>query len=287
MKIVCLMENTALSDNMLSEHGFSLYVETCKHKMLIDAGQSSAFAENAKTLGADLSSVDVAMLSHGHYDHSGGLMTFSKINNRAPIYMQINAGGDYYHTNDTLEKYIGIDKEILELPQVKFVDGNVRIDDEISVFAGVKGRRHFPSGNLELTRRVMTDEDGQGKQDGTGNYTFVQDDFSHEQYVVIEDDGKKILISGCAHNGILNILDEFKKLYSCDPDVVVSGFHLMKKNGYSQADEANIRAIAQELKTMNTTFYTGHCTGEEPFTIMKEIMTDNLQYVYSGRKIII
>jgi len=105
--------------------------------------------------------------------------------------------------------------------------------------------------------------------------------------VVIEDDGKKILISGCAHNGILNILDEFKKIYSCDPDVVVSGFHLMKKNGYSQADEANIRAIAQELKTMNTTFYTGHCTGEEPFDIMKEIMTDNLQYVYSGRKIII
>lgn len=271
MKIICLMENTALADNIISEHGFSLYVETTKHKLLIDAGQSSAFAENAKTLGVDLSQVDITMLSHGHYDHSGGLMRFAQINNTAPIYMQKNAGGEYYHTNDTLEKYIGIDKELLGLPQVRLLDGNVRIDDEVSVFSGVKGRRHFPSGNLELTCKV---DDG-----------FVQDDFSHEQYVVIEDNGKRVLISGCAHNGILNILDEFKKLYDCDPDMVISGFHLMKKNGYSDEDVENIKAIAAELKAMDTTFYTGHCTGEEPFAIMKDIMGDKLHYIHSGDEI--
>ena len=272
MKIICLMENTAQADNILSEHGFSLYVETENHKLLIDAGQTDSFAENAKTLGVDLSKVDMTMLSHGHYDHSGGLMKFAEINEKAAIYMQSNAGGEYYHTNDTLEKYIGIDKNILKLPQVRLIDGNIRIDDEISVFAGVKGRRHFPSGNLELTVKLS---------DGT----FVQDDFSHEQYVVIEGDGKKVLISGCAHNGILNILDEFKMLYGCEPDMVISGFHLMKKKGYSEKDVDNIRAIAEELATMDTTFYTGHCTGEEPFAIMKEIMGEKLHYIHSGDEI--
>ncbi|MBE5954416.1 MAG: MBL fold metallo-hydrolase [Lachnospiraceae bacterium] len=272
MKIICLMENTAQADNILSEHGFSLYVETENHKLLIDAGQSPSFAENAKTLGVDLSKVDMAMLSHGHYDHSGGLMRFAQINNIAPIYMQVNAGGEYYHTNDTLEKYIGIDKEILKLPQVKLVDGNMRIDQEISMFAGVKGRKYFPSGNSELTRKLS---------DGT----FVQDDFSHEQYVVVEEDGKKVLISGCAHNGILNILDEFKKLYGCEPDMVISGFHLMKKTGYSGEDVENIKSIAEELVTMDTTFYTGHCTGVPAFDIMKEIMGDKLHYIHSGDEI--
>ncbi len=272
MKIICLMENTAQADNILSEHGFSLYVETKNHKLLIDAGQTDSFAENAKTLGVDLSKVDMAMLSHGHYDHSGGLMKFAQINNTAPIYLQSNAGGEYYHTNDTLEKYIGIDKGILTLPQVRLVNGNVRIDAEISVFTGVKGRRHFPSGNYELMVKLS---------DGT----FVPDNFSHEQYVVIEACGKKVLISGCAHKGILNILDEFEKLYEGAPDIVISGFHLMKKDGYSEEDVENIKAIAEELVAKDTTFYTGHCTGEEPFAIMKEIMGDKLHYIHSGDEI--
>ena len=59
----------------------------------------------------------------------------------------------------------------------------------------------------------------------------------------------------------------------------------MKKNGYSDEDVENIRAIATELATMGTTFYTGHCTGEEPFAIMKEIMGDKLHYIHSGDEI--
>lgn len=286
MKIICLMENTAQADNILSEHGFSLYVETENHRLLIDAGQSPSFAENAKTLGVDLSKVDMAMLSHGHYDHSGGLMRFAQINNTAPIYMQVNAGGEYYHTNDTLVKYIGIDKELLGLPQVRLLDGNVRIDEEVSIFSGVKGRRHFPSGNLELTVKVEAgNSEVKYTESDEANYRFIQDDFGHEQYVVIEEAGKRVLISGCAHNGILNILDEFKKLYGCEPDMVISGFHLMKKTGYSDEDVENIKAIAEELATMDTTFYTGHCTGVEPFDIMKDIMGEKLIYIHSGEEI--
>ena len=275
MKIVCLMENTKESESVAVEHGFSLYVETAKHRILIDAGQTGAFADNASSLNVDLSKVDMVFLSHGHYDHSGGLMTFSSLNSSAPIYMQKNAGNDYFHKNETLEKYIGIDKNLLQLPQIKLLDKDTKIDDGISCFTGVTGRRSFPSGNLELMERVNL----------CHKETFVQDDFSHEQYVVICDEGRKVLISGCAHNGILNILDHYKKIYGEEPDIVISGFHLMKKTGYSEEDIANIKEIATELASMDTVFYTGHCTGVEPFCIMKEIMGDKLHYIHSGERI--
>ena len=73
MKITALLENKTNREDMLTEHGLSLYIETEKHKILFDMGQSDLFAKNAAALGIDLSSVDIAVLSHGHYDHGGGV----------------------------------------------------------------------------------------------------------------------------------------------------------------------------------------------------------------------
>ncbi|MFR0986449.1 MAG: hypothetical protein ACLSFZ_07880 [Frisingicoccus sp.] len=110
----------------------------------------------------------------------------------------------------------------------------------------------------------------------------MQDDFSHEQYLVIRCEGKEVLVSGCAHNGILNILDACKKLLSREPDVAVSGFHMMQHHGYTEENLAVIRETAEELKKWQTRFYTGHCTDQIPFETMKEVMGDQLIYVHSG-----
>ena len=89
------------------------------------------------------------------------------------------------------------------------------------MFSRVTGRRLWPLGNRELMLK---------KGDA-----FEQDTFRHEQYLVLEEKGKRILISGCAHNGILNILDRYRELYGSDPDAVISGFHMSRKPHYSQA----------------------------------------------------
>ena len=107
MKITALTENTPFNDNISAEHGLSLYIETEKHNILFDMGQTSLFAENAKKLGIDLTKVDIAVLSHGHYDHGGGLTEFLKINKTAPVYINRYAFGDYY--NGT-EKYIALEE---------------------------------------------------------------------------------------------------------------------------------------------------------------------------------
>lgn len=182
--------------------------------------------------------------------------------------MQSQAGGAYYHQNERMEKYIGIDPQIMELAQVELIEGDKRIDDEIFLFSGVTGRRLWPGGNREL--KVKKENE------------FVQDEFAHEQYLVLEENGTKVLISGCAHNGILNILERYKGIYGEEPDVVISGFHMQKKSGYREEDLETIRQIGMELNQMRTLFYTGHCTGEIPYQILKECMGEQLTYVHSG-----
>ena len=91
MKIIALMENTAAVPDVLSEHGLSLYLEGKGHRILFDTGQSENFAVNAKRLGVDLAAVDLAILSHGHYDHGGGLKRFLELNQKAPVYLSVYA----------------------------------------------------------------------------------------------------------------------------------------------------------------------------------------------------
>lgn len=271
MRIVNLIENTEGKKGCLFEHGLSFYIETKQHRLLVDTGASDAFIHNAEVLGIDLTQVDSVILSHGHYDHSGGILAFTNANPSAKIYMQKNAIGNYYHKTEHMEKYIGIDKAIAELPQVVFVDGDYQIDEELSIFSGVTGRRCWLQGNLEL-KELVNDE-------------FVQDDFSHEQYLVITEDDKKILVSGCAHNGVLNILEKYQELYDANPIAMISGFHMQKKMDYTQEDIAVMEETARELLGTDTIFYTGHCTGEFPFEVMKKILGEQLVYVHSGEEI--
>ena len=114
---------------------------------------------------------------------------------------------------------------------------------------------------------------------------LVQDDFSHEQCLVISEGSKKVLLSGCAHHGILNILDRYHALYGGYPDAAISGFHMMKKHGYSDEDITMIIDTALALRKLDTVFYTGHCTGVEPFNAMKKLMGDQLHYVHCGDEI--
>ena len=277
MKIINLIEDTEGICGCVRAHGLSFYVETEKHKLLLDLGPSAETVSNADSLGVDLSAVDTVVLSHGHYDHSGGIIPFTRVNDKALIYMQDSAVNDYY-ADDGEEarprfRYIGIDKTIASLPRVRFLHGDKVIDDELELFV-IRSRSHdLPSTNKNLLIR-----EGDGYQ---------KDDFVHEHFLVIRQDGKSILMSGCAHNGILSIIDAFMEKYGKAPDLVVSGFHLIKKTGYTDTEIKEIKSIAKELKDYPTRFVTCHCTGVTAFDVMKEIMGDGLEYVHSGEEVIL
>ena len=275
MKIVNLIENTEGNPDCVSAHGLSFYVETKKHKLLLDLGPSEDTLKNATALGINLSDVDTVILSHGHYDHSGGIIPFTKINNKAAIYMQA-AATDAYFADDGMDaperyRYIGIDPDIEKLPQVRFISGDTVIDEELELFTIQKRSHELPFTNKRLLVRK-------------GN-EYIRDDFRHEHYLVIRQDGKSVLMSGCAHNGILSIMDAYVEKYGKAPDTVISGFHLMKKTSYREEEIREIEDIARELNKYPTRFFTCHCTGVDAFDIMKTIMGERLSYVHSGEEI--
>lgn len=268
MRCITLVENTSENADCIAEHGLCIYIETEKHKLLLDTGQTDAIIHNAKAVGVDLSAVDIVVLSHGHYDHSGGLLPFCEINDHALIYMQKSAAEPHFNG----DRYIGIDQKIMELPNLVLLDGDKQLDDELFLFTGITGRRCFPQGN----KKLLMYQDGEK----------VCDDFRHEQCLVITQNGKNLLLSGCAHNGILNILDKYHELFGSYPDYAITGFHMMKRDGEHTPDEiAVIEQTARELAKLNTVFYSGHCTGVPAFERMKAIMGEQLHEIHSGKEI--
>jgi len=86
MKIITLIENHVNSPGLVAEHGLSLYIDTGNKKILFDTGQSGLFIQNAQKLGIDIREIDLLVISHGHYDHTGGLYQFLEVNKKATVY---------------------------------------------------------------------------------------------------------------------------------------------------------------------------------------------------------
>ena len=260
MIVKALMENTTKDAALHTEHGLSLYIETNGKKILFDTGQSSGFANNADRMGVDLAGVDFAVLSHAHFDHSDGLPTFLARNDHAPVYLSTYAFMDYQHE----DRYIGVNKTLEGNPRFVFVKGDTRIADGLDILTG-EGRGYTHPVN----------PDGLGvKKDGV----IVPEDFRHEQYLLITENGKRVLISGCSHKGIVNIMNWFR------PDVLIGGFHFMNFD-LSGAGKAALDLAAKELLDFNTVYYTCHCTGVPQFEYLKPLMKDKLFYLAAGEEI--
>ena len=271
MRIVCLVENTSALPVCTSAHGLSLYIETPCHHLLMDTGPSDVLLANAKALGIDLSLVDTVIISHGHYDHADGLLSFRKVNKTAEIYMQKTADGQFYSCRKEYvqPKYIGICDELKNTDYINCIEGDFEIDDELFLMADIKGE--IPG--FSHAMKVMK------------NDVLCNDLFAHEQCLVIRSERKSILFTGCAHHGILNILNTYRERFSCDPDIVIGGFHLMQKSAYTQTEITMVKKLAGQLKQFNTQFFTCHCTGVEAFALMKEIMGVQLHSLGSGEEI--
>ena len=257
MKITTLIENTAISPELTAEHGLSLYIETKSHHILFDMGQTDAFAENAAKLGIDLGKVDIAVLSHGHYDHGGGLKTFLSMNDYAKVYLSRHAFGAYY--NGT-EKYIGLAEGLKAEARIHLTGDEMRLDDGLTLYSRNTSAPVEPLNPYGLTKKTGED--------------FLPDDFLHEQYLLIEEEGRRVLISGCSHKGIVNIAAWF------EPDVLVGGFHFMKLT-----DETVLKAAAERLCAHPTRYITGHCTGAEQYALLKQYMGDRLDALSTGKVI--
>lgn len=255
MKIWTLVENTTCRKDLHPEHGLSLYIETENRRILFDMGQSAAFAENAAKMGVDLSAVDTAILSHGHYDHGGGIEQFLRCNDHAPLYISRYAFEPHYNASG---KYIGLDSSLQSSGRLAFTEEKCALGENLTLYSCNRNRRHWekdPAG-LEYLRDGLR----------------CPEDFRHEQYLLVQEGEKRILISGCSHKGICNLTQWF-----C-PDILIGGFHLKDRD----PDDPDLECIAQTLMGFPTVYYTGHCTGTAQYERLKHIMGDRLRSFSTG-----
>lgn len=268
MKIVTLMEDTACAPDFACEHGLSFYIETDGRKLLFDMGQTDLFLKNAAACGVALSKVDMAFVSHGHYDHGGGLAAFLQVNGHAPVYVHAQAFEPHFSHKPEGIKNIGLDAALAENPRLRRVSGVTQIDERLTLFSDITGADCVPQGNRTLYERK--------------NGEYVPDRFTHEQSLLVREGDKAVLFTGCAHRGVVNICARAKELLGRDPDVVVGGMHLFSPStGKSEPDE-NIRAVAERLAQTDSRYYTCHCTGPHAFDVLRETLGERISFLAAG-----
>ena len=253
MKWTELSDNRSNEGHLLTEHGLAILLKIEHYQILLDTGASDVFIRNAETFEIDLKNFDYVFISHGHSDHARGLRYLLEHNQQARIIVSPDAmSGKFFSKRGNLHSITTEWPEISN-DRLILIDHTCEIAGSIQVIAHISQTHPMPTGNLNLY-----------VQDANGG--FVHDDFSHE--IALYVDG--LLFTGCAHNGLENILA------ACPWPVhsVVGGFHLL--DGL-QSDE-EIVALAQRLKTdyPQTQFYTSHCTGNHVFELMQTIMPTQL-----------
>jgi 7,8-dihydropterin-6-yl-methyl-4-(beta-D-ribofuranosyl)aminobenzene 5'-phosphate synthase len=277
MKITVLAENSICktsSENLESENGLSLFIEFDERKILFDTGQSDLFIKNAEKMGIDISKVDYLVISHGHFDHGGGLKHFLRVNKKAKIFLHINAANKFYtRVFRLIPFYVGLDQKIIaQKNRLYFIDEDTQFDNKMILLEGFPDVFPQPEANKALLEKV--------------NNRFIPDKFNHELAMLLIENNEIVLFTGCSHSGIINIIDEVKLVSkTMRIKATFGGFHI--HNPISNKNESTdyIDKLAEALGETDQVFYTGHCTGENNIQYLSGWMCSRIKTMNTGKVI--
>jgi 7,8-dihydropterin-6-yl-methyl-4-(beta-D-ribofuranosyl)aminobenzene 5'-phosphate synthase len=273
MKISCIVDNRAgLKSNLYAEHGFSLLVEEKDTHFMVDTGQTpTVLKHNMDLMG--IKAVDGVMMSHGHNDHTGGISAIKDsigINSsKTKFYMHPEILGHKYAVMDDKQRYVGFPKNVdVETLNLEWVTENTRISDDMWIFNQVEDH----SGFEPIPEYLKVMENGK----------CSPDEFKDELNLVIKTENGLVVISGCAHKGIVNILASVTEYFHDDIYGVIGGSHLM------DAPPERIRKTVESFKKLNPEIIAlGHCTGFNALCLFKREFGDKFTPLESGAEILI
>lgn len=247
-RIVTLIENSQGEHLALkTEHGISFYIETNQQKILFDTGQSGAFIENAEKLGINLKDLNVVALSHGHYDHSGGFKSLTEYTNSFNLILGKGFFNKKFATDGLSYEFLGndFDENYMKRKKIhyEFLEEPIR-QIATGVYALTDFSRVHPDEVIN-PRFVLETEKG-----------FVPDPFTDEICLAVDTEKGFVVLVGCSHPGIKNMLDTARKLLPKPIYSVIGGTHLV---------EASPNCLADSLQYFKNAGFgavgVSHCTG--------------------------
>ncbi len=269
--IRCLVENTALPGSAFrAEHGIAWHIETPYGAILFDTGASGeVLLHNAALFGIDLSAVDALALSHAHYDHTGGLpAVLDCVRPNLPLHASPDLFRPRYKRTDDDATFIGI-----EMPRERLA---ARADLYLSAEPAnilpcvwttgeIRERYTFVGGSPQM----IVPGNGDGWQPDP-----YQDDLS----LVLRVAGGLVVLLGCGHAGLLNILRHVKQHFEGPIVAVAGGTHLTSATG------ENLEQVAAELRAHYDApvLYPNHCTGQRAFDALRESFGERVQACPAG-----
>ena len=283
-RLTTLIENHGDPDGKLAfEHGLSVLIEGESFRMLMDTGQSGAFYENAEKLGISLDDLDAILLSHAHYDHTGGLLRIVR-EGKLPetVYVGKHFFRKCYHRRaDGRMKYIGttFDRQMLTDLRVPVRELE---EDTLEIAGGLTLHRHFdcscPYEALNPSFFYQEEDLSCGPAGRCmDSMNYKPDDFKDETVLAIDTEEGIFVVAGCSHPGIVNILKTVAARSGRQILGVIGGTHLV------DADESRVRKTAQDLKELGVRFIgVSHCTGDQNITLLKELFGDSFIFNCTG-----
>lgn len=276
MRVTVLMENSTPSSRLAARHGLSLWLELDDgRRVLFDMGPNDGFLANARSLGVDVTEADLAVVSHGHYDHGGGLGAFlaacGDAGRDVPVYVREHAFEEHVSGAPERHHAIGLDPALATDPRVRPTGERCDLGGGLALFS--TARRAHPT--ARSNGRLMERRDG----------ALVPDRFIHEQSLLVREGDRLTLVSGCSHGGVLNLMDAAEGLAGAPLTSVVAGFHLMDPSGGTVEDEGLTRSLARELATRPARYLTCHCTGTDAFALLRDELGGRVSYLHVGSRV--
>ena len=277
IKINILTDNTPnpTLSKLTAEHGLSMLIEINGKRILCDTGLSDAFWKNAKALGISLNDIDWTFISHGHKDHSGGLLTFLENNDQAPVFISSEVFKHHFFTSrHTFKHDISTPEVDIERFPDRFhlMEESKWITDDIAIVGCHVNRWAHPFGNIFLTAQ-------------TKGGIEKADDFSHELSLVFKTEKGLVIISSCSHNGALNIAQSCREFTGVDQVYAfVGGLHFVDCNQTA----LEVDGFQKDWNALypETLLYTGHCTSDKAKRELEQVIP-NLHIFYTGEEIIL
>ncbi|MDD2538631.1 MAG: MBL fold metallo-hydrolase [Bacteroidales bacterium] len=259
----------------ITEHGLSIWFEKDGKKWLVDTGASGNFAKNAFSSGLDPAQTDHLVLSHNHYDHTGGLGVFLKMNSRAVIHLsEAVRQSTCYSVRNGIRKDIGLDRSLTSLYPSRFQwhpARNISLSEHVLLLADIPADPPLPKAN----KLLLWEKDG----------TTCQDPFDHEMAVLVIGDKGSTVISSCTHKGILNVLRACGAVSKKPITHFVGGTHL--KDGFESEEDLLWIASRIEQDYPLLHIFTGHCSGEVVIRSLGTYLPGKVNTFYPGFRILL